>query len=150
MKVDAAAVTGWVAAFAAAASAGIAAWQLRQTRIDANRRQAIELVRDMGVRLEALHSLDLSAVQVAVQKAYSESAPLEDGGRAYLAFLHSVELLADALERGVVDRQIAGTYLDSLVRADVVPLSVLQAIQSALGDADAYSNTRRVLIRNWK
>jgi hypothetical protein len=140
-------VATWIASLAAAVSAFVAAVQLRRSRLDSNYRLTVDLLRDLAERLEAVQVLDIPAVRTEITQAYSGNATLSDHGRTFMAFLHAIELLADARQHGGVDKPMVDRFLGSLVRADVFPLSFLNGLQVALKDNEAYTNTRALLIQ---
>jgi hypothetical protein len=99
----------------------------------------------MGVRLAELHAVSVSKVSDEIISAYRNGTPLSDDARTYIAFLQAVELLADVRTAGGVDVTMADKYLASVIRADIIPLSLLAEMQKSLGDNEAYANTRKLL-----
>lgn len=141
--------SGWevVSAIAAAVSSAAAATQLYWSRIDANRRQTLSLLADLSGRLDAVNTLDVHHVRHSVLNSYRTGVPLTADGARYLAFVHAVELIADAREHGGVDNAMTDRFLKSFVHADTIPLSFLSSLQQTLGDEGAYSQTRKLFSR---
>lgn len=139
--------SGWEIASAVATSvaAAIAAFQLGWSRADANKRQTISLLQDIGLKLDAVNGLDLDVVRAGIVRSYIDRAPLSAEGATYLSFVHAIELLADARLHGGVDNSMTDRFLRGLVRNDTIPLSFLDALQKELDDEEAYSKTRSLL-----
>jgi hypothetical protein len=137
-----------VGAIATAVSAGAAAGQIFYSRRESTRRATLEQLREVDVRLQPLWKADPVQAGEAVLAWYRHEGDLSDDAANYLSFLNSLDLLAFAYGRDVLDRKMTDDYIDTLLRSHVVSLSFLTELQRCCGDSRVYEHLRALLLKH--
>ena len=130
-----------VASIAAASSAVFAGIQVLLSRRDANRRAALELLRDLESKSRDLISISVADAQDCILAMYRGSpAEVTSGVKAYFAFLNSADLASFAVAKGLADRELLDEHISTLLRAEVITLAFLTALQEACRDDKVYEH----------
>lgn len=135
--------SGWVitGALAAAASAGFAGVQMWRARVDANRRAALDLLRELDQRVQEAWYTPTSTAQEEVLAYYGRKRDdLTLGARRYTALLNSLELLTYAIHKRLVDRKLVDDFVKTVVNEDVISLTFLDKFRKCCGRDDVYEH----------
>ena len=140
----------WAIAEAVATSvaAGAAAYQIRLSRRDANARAVFDHLREIDRRVQDAWLLGAAAAQTELLDYYRKKRPdLTEGARAYLALLNSLDVLAYAADRKLLDGQVAADYLKTLLTPDVISLTFISQFQECCGDTSVYEHLEAFLTK---
>lgn len=138
-----------IAAFAAVAAAGIAAYQIFLSRRDANRRAALSYLERLDDRVRPLWSIDIAAVQEAILRRYrGEGDDLSPQALDYLSFLNTLDLLAFATSHDMVAPALADRHVATLFRAKIVSASFLREMQRCCGDLEIYEDLFAYVVKH--
>jgi hypothetical protein len=135
-----------VAAYSAACSALVAAWQIYQTRSENRSRSTFEHLREIGQLIQAIRHHDPSELRDRVSRAYSGEEAWGQDCHSYLALLDALELVAVARRVGTVDRKLVDEYLQPAVRTELVSLTAISALQNSWNDRTIYSELKELLV----
>lgn len=130
-----------ISAGAAVVAAVIAAWQIRLSRIDANRRATLTALEKVEARMQPTWRLNLGEVRATILKCYADrNVPLPDEAAAYLSFLDSMDLLAFAANNNLVVPRLALKYTRTLRKAPMLSEEFLRELQTSCNDPEVYSD----------
>lgn len=131
------AVVGAGAASIAAIFAGSQIWYSRR---DANNRATFEHLRVIDERLQSAWPWDIVKAQEELIASYSgNKKDLTEGGRAYLALLNSLELLAYARKKNLVNRKSTDDFIRTIINPRIVPLIFLEELQKCCEDNNVFA-----------
>jgi hypothetical protein len=127
-----------IATFFAAIFAGVQIWLSRR---DANTRAVLDYLREIDRRVQDAWLARPSAAQAELLAYYRGERPdLTPGAKNYMALLNSIDLLAFAVSKGLMDGKIAQEYLRTLLGPDLVSLTFLKELQDCCGDEAVYEH----------
>lgn len=140
----------WVNLIAAAGSAAAAIFagvQIYYSRRDANRRATLDFLRQVDERLQAVWSLDTTAVQQQILASYEPSgSSVSAECTKYLALLNTLDTLALARKNGLVDSTIIAEHISTLMKRHLVSLSFLAEFRSACKDQKVYEHLGDLMV----
>ena len=140
----------WPNAIAAAGSAAAAIFagaQIGLSRRDANRRATLDFLRQVDERLHAVWCLDTRGLQRDILASYEPSGPpLSVDATKYLALLNTLDLLALARHKDLVDSTIVAEHIATLMKQHVVSLSFLTKVRTACQDPRIYEHLGNLLV----
>jgi hypothetical protein len=127
-----------VGAVIAAAFAGI---QIRSSRLDANNRAVLEHLRTIGDKALRAGYTPVEVAQQEVLDYYSGSRPdLTAGAEGYLDLLNSLDLLAFAVQAGMVNKKKANEHIRTLISPSLLSQTFLKKFQKCCGDGAVYEH----------
>lgn len=130
-----------VEAVGTAAAAFFAATQIRLSRRDANSRAVLEHLREIDRRVTEAVKARVSDAQAELLEYYrGQRKDLTGAASSYMALLNSLDVLAFAAEKKLVDKEVAGEYLRTLLSPEVVTQTFLKEVQSCCGDIHVYEH----------
>lgn len=135
-----------IAAYSAAFSAVVAAWQIRQSRAEGRSRSTFEHLREIGKLLQAIRHQPPEELRDRVARAYCGDADWNEDCRSYMALLDALELIAVARRVGTVDRKLVDEYLQPSVRRELISLTAINALQRSWNDSSIYSELKELLV----
>lgn len=121
------------AALAAAIAAGVAAAQIALNRDESNKRAVLTHVREIETRLQELlhlNSEQWTELRQEVLNCYRVGGNLSDNARKYLSFLNALEFAALGVRMQVVDPELLGEYLQTLIGQGVVTGAFVKDLQA--------------------
>ena len=103
---------------------------------------------DGGVIVEVAEQGSVGPAQTELVDYYRKKRPdLTAGARAYLALLNSLDVLAYAADRKLLDGQVAADYLKTLLTPDVISLTFIGQFQECCGDTSVYEHLEAFLTK---
>ncbi|MEX2109824.1 MAG: hypothetical protein WD802_04415 [Gemmatimonadaceae bacterium] len=133
--------TAFFSAAAAALSALFAGFQIRFSRRDANNRLVFEHLREIDTRIQAAWAVPTEVAQEEVLAYYRrERTDLTEGAKAFLALLNSLDLLAFAVQKKLVDSSPVDEYVRTVVSENVISQTFLREFQKCCGDEASYEH----------
>lgn len=131
---------------AAALGTVFAGWQILRARNESTLRATFEHIREVVDHLRPLWRYDAATLQQGVLAFYQrQTDQLPESSADYLAFLEAVDLLALAIEKKTVNRNVAETYLKTLFRGNLIDAAFLDRFQQVTQDAEVYAHLRRMV-----
>jgi hypothetical protein len=123
------------------ASAAFAGYQIYTARLDANRRAALDLLRDIDRRVQTAWRGNLEDAQEKVIEYYRGStSSLDDHAEAYMSLLNGLDLAGYAAKNNLVDRAYIDGHIRTLVSPEVIPLSFVRSFQVSCNNPEVYQD----------
>jgi hypothetical protein len=139
---------GWVGAIAGCAAAGVAAWQIAETRKETKRQAAFTHIREVEERLQKIWPVSPAQARKEILDYHCRNRDdLPKGAADYLAYLTALDLLVFACETGSVDGKIATSWLKGSLRRDDPTLEFIAEFQQACGDQSSFEYLGRHLLK---
>jgi hypothetical protein len=134
----------FVEAVAASVAAVFAGLQIHFSRRDANSRAVFEHLREIDQRVQALWADDTQRAQAELLAFYRrEREDLTDGARRYMSLLNSLDMLALAVEKRLVDKRTVSEHVQTLLQPHLVSQTFLRELQNCCGDEAVYEHLYR-------
>lgn len=131
----------FVSAVAAAASALFAGFQIKFSRRDANNRLVFEHLQEIDTRIQEAWAVPSEIAQQEILEYYRRTRlDLTPGAKAFLTLLNSLDLLAFAVQKKLVDASPIDEYVRTLVSENVLSQSFLREFQKCCGDEASYEH----------
>lgn len=135
----------WIAA-AGLAHAGVQTWR---SRVAANRRAGLEILRSVDRALSKLVDVPVQKAQVVILERYhGKRTTFGASAKAYLAFLNTLDLAAVAVHQRIADKKMVSNHLRTLLRGEIVSITFIQELCDACDDGETYSDLNRFLLDN--
>jgi len=135
------ALVGAISAAAAAASAIFAAVQIRIARRDANGRLVFEHLREVESRLQKAWACSTEVSREEVLQYFGgQRTVLTPGAAAYLSLLNSLDLVAYAVKKKLIDAKLISDWVKTVVNDQVLSLTFLRDLQECCHDEATYEH----------
>jgi hypothetical protein len=138
---------GSVEALATAAAATFAGAAIWLSRRDANRRTAFEHLKAVNVALDRAWAFPMDLAQQQILDYWTgKTADLTEGAKAYLNLLTTLDLLALAVHKGIVDNALVAHYVKTLVNDQLLSQSYLKKLQDCCKNEHIYEDLYKYFV----